>query len=152
MNELNTQSVLLGVKPVKGRGEPLYNENEVLDAVAEKMILSESTMFKDKAKETSIDYERAAEILNKNKALYKTALDDFGGKTRDLSQNIKTVTASVRDSAEKLAQGIIKCQKTADFNNLERYVLLLERAASAMTILGELEKNGKLEKIAKALK
>jgi len=43
-------------------------------------------------------------------------------------------------------------QKQADFNNLTRYVELLERAATAMTTLSELEKAGKLQKIAGALK
>jgi hypothetical protein len=154
MKDIDTATTILGVKPVKGmgRGEPVFKEDEVLKTIAEKLILQDSTYFKDNAKYTNIDYEKAAEILNKNEALYTKAIDDFVNKTRDLSQTIKTVTANVRDSAEKLSQGIIKCQKTADFNNLERYVLLLERAATALTTLGELENNGKLEKIAKALK
>ena len=37
-------------------------------------------------------------------------------------------------------------------SRLERYVELLERAAVAMNSLAELEKTGKLEKIAGALK
>jgi len=65
---------------------------------------------------------------------------------------IKTANANIRDSAEKLSQGLSKCEKSANFNNLERYVLLLERAASAVKILGELESTGKLEKISNALK
>ena len=40
----------------------------------------------------------------------------------------------------------------ANFERLERYVELLERAAQAMSGLAELEKNGKLEKIANAIK
>ena len=40
----------------------------------------------------------------------------------------------------------------ANFERLERYVELLERASQAMSVLAELEKNGKLEKIANAIK
>jgi hypothetical protein len=152
MKDLDIKTTLIGVAPVKGHREPVYKEDELIDAVAEKMILQNSTMFTDKAKDTNIDYERAAEVLDRNKALYQIALKDFGDKSYELSKNIKNATANVRDSAEKLAQGLVKCQKVADFNNLERYVLLLERAASAMTILADLEKNGKLERISQALK
>jgi hypothetical protein len=51
-----------------------------------------------------------------------------------------------------MASGLIKMEKSANFNNLERYVSLLERAASAMQTLADLEKAGKLDKIAGALK
>jgi hypothetical protein len=46
----------------------------------------------------------------------------------------------------------MKVEKTANFSNLERYVNLLERAATAMSTLAELEKEGKLDKISSALK
>ena len=58
----------------------------------------------------------------------------------------------VAKAADDLASGLAKVEKAANFSNLERYVNLLERAATAMQTLAELEKAGKLEKIAGALK
>jgi len=71
---------------------------------------------------------------------------------QDLKGKAKNVSTSVRKSADELKGGLERIQKQADFNSLERYVLLLERAAIAMTTLGEIERTGKLEKIANALK
>ena len=62
------------------------------------------------------------------------------------------MSGDVRKAADDLASGLLKVEKQANFANLERYVSLLERAAVSMQTLAELEKTGKLEKIAGALK
>jgi hypothetical protein len=152
MKQLDSYTTLMGVEQVKGKREPLFEEDKLLDAVATNLILKESNMFIDKAKDTNIDYQKAAEILDKNRELYKKSLHEFGEQTKLLSETIKKTSASVRDSSEKLAQALIRIEKQANFNNLEKYVLLLERASKAMYELSELEKNGKLEKITNALK
>lgn len=61
-------------------------------------------------------------------------------------------SGGVRDAADKLAAGLNKIEKAANFDRLERYVELLERAAKAMDLLATLEQSGKLEKIAGALR
>ena len=68
-----------------------------------------------------------------------------------LQEKTKTVSAGVRSSAEKLMQGVARIQKQADYATLERYVLLLERSATAMETLAAIQESGKLDKIAKAL-
>ena len=67
--------------------------------------------------------------------------------TSKIFRQIKKASGDVRDVANKLAEGLIKIEKVANFERLERYVELLERAAQAMSVLAELEKNGKLEKL-----
>ena len=51
-----------------------------------------------------------------------------------------------------MSEGLSRIEKQANFDNLERYVALLERANVALSALAELEKNGKLNKISEALK
>ena len=51
-----------------------------------------------------------------------------------------------------MASGLSKIEKSADMARLQGYVELLERAATAMNALAELEKTGKLEKIANSLR
>jgi methyl-accepting chemotaxis protein len=70
---------------------------------------------------------------------------------QDLKDKTKTVSASVRSSADKLMQGIERIQKQADYQTLDRYVSLLERAAKAMEELSVIQESGKLDRIAKAL-
>jgi len=70
---------------------------------------------------------------------------------QDLKDKTKTVSASVRSSADKLMQGIERIQKQADYQTLDRYVSLLERAAKAMEALSVIQESGKLDRIAKAL-
>ena len=51
-----------------------------------------------------------------------------------------------------MASGLSKIEKSADMARLQGYVELLERAATAMNALADLEKSGKLEKIANSLR
>ena len=69
-----------------------------------------------------------------------------------ITEASKKASGNIRDATEKLSQGLLKIEKTANFDRLERYVVLLERASVAIESLAELEKNGRLEKIANAIK
>ena len=69
-----------------------------------------------------------------------------------ITANAKTASSKLKQAAELVGQGVVRMEKAANFDRLERYVSLLERAAVAMTTLGELEKSGKLEKIAEAIR
>ena len=60
-------------------------------------------------------------------------------------QSLKTENIELKDKLKKV-------EKNANFDRLERYVLLLERAANAMHSLAELEASGKLEKIAASIR
>ena len=69
-----------------------------------------------------------------------------------LSESTKKISGKVKDAAHKLSDGLNRIEKAANFDRLERYVALLERAESAMTKLSVLENSGKLDKIATALR
>lgn len=100
----------------------------------------------------SADINNAARVLNEAEKNLVSASDRYQEKSTHLSQIAKKCSGDVRKAADDLASGLAKVEKTANFSNLERYVNLLERAATAMHSLAELEKSGKLDKIAGALK
>ena len=100
----------------------------------------------------SVDVNNAARVLNEAEKALMTASDRYQEKSTHLSLIAKKCSGDVRKAADDLASGLAKVEKTANFSNLERYVNLLERAATAMQTLAELEKSGKLDKIAGALK
>lgn len=100
----------------------------------------------------STDMNNATSMLEDAAALLDKSITKYQDKTQTLSAVAKKASGDARKAADDLASGLAKVEKTANFNNLERYVLLLERAATAMQQLAELEKQGKLDKIANALK
>ena len=100
----------------------------------------------------SVDYEKATEIADSAEKMFKRNVSNLMTTTEELQNNIKKVSGNVRKAADDLAAGLIKVEKTANFSSLERYVSLLERAATAMSTLADLEKEGKLDKISNALK
>lgn len=132
------------------RHGPLYKVEDVKGAVLN--LIKTNCYFKLGAKKMSEDLQQATEILEKANSNYATVLNKFMGTTQKLHQEADKASQSVRQSTEKLSQGLARIEKQANFQNLERYVELLERAASAMSILSELEKSGKLDKIAAAIK
>ena len=64
----------------------------------------------------------------------------------------KQLSAKVRSHAETMAAGVRRIQKTADFNEMERQVVLLERMATAMSTLADLEQRGMLAKVSSAMR
>ena len=100
----------------------------------------------------STDYEKASDIAETAETMFKRSANKLMHTSDELQANIKKVSGNVRKAADDLASGLMKVEKTANFANLERYVSLLERAATAMSTLAELEKSGKLDKISSALK
>jgi hypothetical protein len=133
----------------KGPGWTVKTVNEF---VAKELTLSTGKHLTRRAKDMATDYETATKIADEATKMFKKSHSDLIDIAGELQESAKKVSGSVRKSADDLAQGLLKVQKQADFNNLNRYVELLERAATAMTTLAELEKAGKLQKIAGALK
>ena len=108
--------------------------------------------FTRRTKHMTQDAERAIDITNEVTANFKRSLDRLMTTEKGFTDASISMAGKVRDASEKLAQGLARVEKSANFDRLERYVELLERAAVAMNSLAELEKTGKLEKIAGALK
>ena len=131
---------------------PGWSLKKVMDFVASELNIETGTHITRKAKMISPDYEKASEILVSAEKVFARNADKLQDTANNLQNNIKKVSGNVRKAADDLASGLMRVEKVANFSNLERYVDLLERAATAMATLAELEKEGKLNKISDALK
>jgi hypothetical protein len=130
----------------------MFTVKSVANTIAAEIEDPAGTFLTRGAKIMSVDINNAARVLNEAEKNLMTASDRYQEKSTHLSQIAKKCSGDVRKAADDLASGLAKVEKTANFSNLERYVSLLERAATAMQTLAELEKAGKLDKIAGALK
>ena len=134
------------------RRGPVFTVKSVANTIAAEIEDPAGTFLTRGAKIMSVDVNNAARVLNDAEKNLMAASDRYQEKSTHLSQIAKKCSGDVRKAADDLASGLAKVEKTANFSNLERYVSLLERAAIAMQTLAELEKSGKLDKIAGALK
>lgn len=94
----------------------------------------------------------AADLCEEAYSKFNHSLNKMLGAEQKIAEQSSKVGQQVRKSVNDMAEGLRRIEKVADFNKLERYVVLLERAAAAMSTLAELEKGGKLERITAALK
>ena len=131
---------------------PKWNADDVHKLVVKEINSEDGAYFKRTAQDINKDFQNANELIKAEEKLFSRSIDNLQTTTNNLKQEIKRVSGDVRKAADDLASGLLKVEKQANFANLERYVSLLERAATAMQTLAELEKTGKLEKIAGALK
>jgi len=67
-------------------------------------------------------------------------------------ESVKVTSGKLRDSTQKLADGLTRIEKTADFDKLQKYADLLERVERSISALAELESSGKLGRVAEALR
>ena len=98
------------------------------------------------------DYDKAEEALNAGREAYGTALDKFIDDEEKLEEVVKHAVSKIKNTTGKLGQSFLRLEKQANFNKLEQYVALLERANTAMSSLAKLEAAGTLKKISDALK
>lgn len=131
---------------------PAYTKKSVINTIAAEVESTTGTFITRGTKTMTIDMQKATDTLTDSERLFARAIDKYQAQTAALAASAKRCSGDVRQAANDLASGLIKVEKTANFSNLERYVNLLERAATAMQMLAELEKSGKLCKIAGALK
>ena len=143
------ENVAHSIRDRLGQG---WTSDQVYKAAATEMTFEAGTFLTRKAKVISTDYDAAAKLTEDAEKMFRRNFNSLTATTESLQVNVKKVSGNVRKAADDLASGLAKVEKTANFANLERYVLLLERAATAMTTLAELEKDGKLNKISTALK
>ena len=147
---LNTGVVTL--KPVGyDRHGALYATKNVVEIILQE-VKHGDTYFMRMRKKVNTEIEEAVNSVEDETKMFTNALGNLQKQQDLLVEATKKASGSVRKSANELADGLLKVEKAADFNKLERYVELLERAATAFESLAELEKSGKLEKIASAIK
>ena len=131
---------------------PAWNASDINKIVENEINSEDGAFFKRTAKDAHKDFYEASELVDSQDKIFNRSIENLLKTTDKLKQDVKKVSGDIRKASDDLASGLLKVEKQANFANLERYVSLLERAASSMQILAELEKTGKLEKIAGALK
>ena len=141
----------LGVQPVGyDRHGPKYLLEDVINTVINQ--INTNNYFTQWSKDMSSDVTKATEITQDATKRFNVVLDDFKKTHMDFSDNAKKASSSVRVAADAMAAGLLKIERTANFDRLERMVGLLERAAVAMTTMADLQKGGQLKKISEAIK
>jgi hypothetical protein len=134
----------------RDRYGPMFKTKDVMQ-MCMNMVLNES-FFERHRKDMTTDAEIAIEKTEKVTREFSDSLDRFLAVEKRFADQSKRASGAVRDAGEKLANGLSRIEKAANFDRLDRYVDLLERAATAMTVLAELEASGKLDKIAGAIR
>lgn len=140
-----------GLRPVKiDKFGPLYSMGDVRRHVLRDIGIDD--YFTRRNSKMTSDVQIAIAKTEKVTEEFSKALDKFFAVEASFVERSKKASGSVRDAADKMASGLYKIEKSADMARLQGYVELLERAATAMNALADLEKTGKLEKIANSLR
>ena len=151
MNEAHMFDGGLGFKAIgHDKHGPMFEANDVNLLVAK--MINTDVYFTRKAKKMTTDLDRAQFHIDDAMKRFTNSIDNLGKIEELFIGKSKKVTSAVKDSEEKLLQGLARVEKAANFERLNRYVELLERAATAMNQLAELQKDGKLDKIASAIR
>jgi hypothetical protein len=144
-------TTLDGIFPVRQDKKGLmWRQSDVFESVVKH--IQTNNYFKRRAKIMTKDLEEATNLINESTNFLETSIEKLLKTENDLMDKSKKVSGSVRKSAHDLMTGMAAIEKMANFDKLERYVMLLERTASAMTILSDLDKDGKLEKLMTVIK
>jgi len=134
---------------VKG-GEKMFDTESVNRFVVQDV--NAGKYIKHRVKSMNKEAEKAVSELEYTSDALSAAVKRFLDIGRTVDESSKNASSKVRVAADKLSNGLAKIEKIADMSKLEQYVELLERAAKAITVLGDLHDSGKLEKIAVAIR
>ena len=137
---------------LKVRNDPLFPRKDVLYFTAKEITTIQDNVIRRGTKTVTNTFEEATEVLKKSEALFGEHLTAFNDTAAKLSTAVKKTSGDVRKSAHEVGDGVQKVMKNINLDQLERSVVLLERAAGAMYALAELQKDGRLDKILDAMK
>ena len=132
-------------------GEPMFDVKNIR-AVVVQSINNGQYFYTERTKKMNDDFKKASDMLDEADKLLSDRLNKYRATQEKIVDQTKQISSALRDSTQKMSEGLSRIEKQANFDNLERYVTLLERANVALSALAELEKNGKLNKISEALK
>lgn len=139
------------LRPVKiDKHGPAFVKRDVV-AFVYRLVLTED-FFHKKAKIMNEDAEKAIATTEDMTKRFSETLDRFLKMENSIATRSKAVSSAVREAADRMASSLQRIEKTANFDRLERFVVLLERAAAAMQTLSELEDDGKLNRLSEALR
>ncbi len=142
---------IYGVRAMQDKEGIAFNSEDLSAVIAKETVINNGVV---KRKENAMkeQFETAESSLEDSRKRFEHTLNKLLVSEQAVSEQTKRVSGNVRKAANELGEGMIKIQKLADFDKLERYTELLERCAQAITILAELEQNGKLSKVINAVK
>ena len=132
-------------------GEPMFDVKNIR-AVVVQSINNGQYFYTERTKKMNDDFKKASDMLDEADKLLNDRLNKYRATQEKIVNQTKQISSALRDSTQKMSEGLSRIERQANFDNLERYVTLLERANVALSALAELEKNGKLNKISEALK
>ena len=119
---------------------------------AREVLQEGDSIIERRAKASAHHLKLASATMDEAVAIFSAANVNLLKKAEAITESAKKTSGNVRNAGNQLFEGLQKIEKAANFDRLEKYVSLLERAATAMQLLAELEKTGKLEKIASAIR
>lgn len=144
-------AAIMGLKPVKtDKRGPMYLKSDV-DGTILRTICAEQYFYM-RVPIMTADAQKAIDATETAMKKFSETIDRFFEIETKVITSSKRASGALKDASERLGQGIARVEKAADFDRLERYVGLLERAETAMRGLAELEASGRLEKIADAIR
>jgi len=150
-NPISTQEKIeRGVDVKELHKEHLFDASKVAASVA--IDINSCNGLEYRIKEAKKEIDAADSITVELTKAFIESTKRMSDSTELLKAKSKSVSSNVRQVAADLQSALNKVEKQANFDRLERYVDLLERAAKAMTILSDIEKTGKLSKISDALR
>ena len=132
------------------KGQVVYKTKDLANALV--VEINNTNHFEKRVKTMNKDIETATKTANEALLIFENSIVQVIKKQTEVSESAKKVSGSIRQAANELSEGLIKLEKSANFQNLEKYAEILERCATSLSTLAELQKNGLLEKIGIAIK
>lgn len=131
---------------------PLFSAEQVTANYVSRT--NSGTFFDNKMghKAMTKEIESATDILNSALKVFEETVERVVKAEQNAHIKTREVTGKIKDTTQKLSDGLAKIESRANFDRLERYVDLLERAEKSMRSLAELQATGKLDKIAAAIR
>jgi phosphoribulokinase len=111
-----------------------------------------STYFYKRTRRMINDLKNAQTQIDQHIEHLDSSIKTLCLREKQFSEASKQSSGRLRDSIHKLADGLARVEKTANFDRLERYADLLERIERSLSSLAEMEKTGLLNKVSGALK
>ena len=134
------------------RNDPLWTRKSVAKALTTIVINNPELFFQQEARNIMKEIKNATDIMDKAIEHFDKSYQRFQLLETSIQKDIRTKAGDIKAAEEKLMQGLARIEKAANFDRLQQYVSLIERASSAMTLLADLQKDGRLDKIATAIR
>lgn len=135
------------------RGERMFKTSAVLDSLAAELNSDQCSFFQRGFKmEVKKDLASATEACDAGTKAFGAAVAKLKQTQSEAAAVSREASQATRKACNEISEGWQKLEKTVNLERLERLASTLERTASAMTILAELDKAGRLSRISEALK